>query len=522
MERERERVQHGNKEIRQLLLKLPEFTFPKGLSYQGVHLNQSNEPRLLDGFIQQLVERLRTCARQHATAGFSRWVQKPSCERLLFKSLQSLGAFLEDLNMLPMHLCIQMSQAIRNACGGKSWATCSPSASVEFFGDGDGERIPTRDEYILWLLNPPVSVVYIFYVSEYIPSSPNIKHPPETMVTWLYLGVDALWGPFVVWYSKDGTNHLLHRKSVAFSDLKNLQFQHGKPNHPTLPQMVGMNHLQMVGLWLGLSHMFFIFAGTVLVVTKDCWCCHILNTPNFEFGVVSWNNLQALLSLGRRWWRWVSLGFLLTLDFDLQMLEHPRIQRMRWNLAKMQFLEWQVRKKPDLNHVGRKPHDSTFFASSEKFSQHWRETLQDSAPCVEGKNLRKMGRFSQAKPVGAKSWRKKSVHRGLPMGSSLFGCHKSHKSVTWLMLLQLSNRKDDVFTKIVWRPFVTQLSFLLTITSCGFCLKIVQIPPKTVSHRKIGIHWVKYHPFLDQPIPYCCIPHYISLYHYLSYSQNLG
>lgn len=27
----------------------------------------------------------------------------------------------------------------------------------------------------------------------------------------------------------------------------------------------------------------------------DCWCCHILNTPNFEFGVQSWNNLQALL-----------------------------------------------------------------------------------------------------------------------------------------------------------------------------------------------------------------------------------
>ncbi|CAL1144339.1 unnamed protein product [Cladocopium goreaui] len=27
----------------------------------------------------------------------------------------------------------------------------------------------------------------------------------------------------------------------------------------------------------------------------DCWCCHVLNTPNFEFGVVSWNNLQALL-----------------------------------------------------------------------------------------------------------------------------------------------------------------------------------------------------------------------------------
>ena len=117
-----------------------------------------------------------------------------------------------------------------------------------------------------------------------------------------------------------------------------------------------------------------------------------------------------------------------------------------------------------------------------------------------------MGRFSQAKPVGAKSWRKKSVHRGLPMGSSLFGCHKSHKSVTWLMLLQFFNRKDDVFTKIVWRPFVTQPSFLLTITSFGFCLKIVQIPPKTVPHHKIGIHWVKYHPFLDQPIPYCCIP----------------
>lgn len=259
------------------------------------------------------------CARQHATVGFSRWVQKPCCERLLFKSLQSLGAFLEDLNMLPMHLCIQMSQAIRNACGGMSWATCSPSASVEFFGDGDGERIPTRDEYYgCWILQYQWCILSMY---------PNISLPPilnTPQKLWLHgLGfrVDAHWGPFVVSYSKDGTNHLLHRKSVAFSDLKNLQFQHGKPNHPTLPQMVGMNHLQMVGLWLGLSHMFFhFFSETVLVVTKDCWCCHVLNTPNFEFGVVSWNNLQALLSLGRRWWRWVSLGFLLTLDFDPQML----------------------------------------------------------------------------------------------------------------------------------------------------------------------------------------------------------
>ena len=67
--------------------------------------------------------------------------------KIIVQEPASLGAFLEDLNMLPMHLCIQMSQAIRNACGGMSWATCSPSASVEFFGDGDGERIPTRDEY---------------------------------------------------------------------------------------------------------------------------------------------------------------------------------------------------------------------------------------------------------------------------------------------------------------------------------------------------------------------------------------
>eukprot|EP00913_Durusdinium_trenchii_P009599 g9019.t1 len=29
--------------------------------------------------------------------------------------------------------------------------------------------------------------------------------------------------------------------------------------------------------------------------TLDCWCCHIVNTPHFEFGVQSWNNMQALL-----------------------------------------------------------------------------------------------------------------------------------------------------------------------------------------------------------------------------------
>jgi hypothetical protein len=44
-------------------------------------------------------------------------------------------------------------------------------------------RENTNTWWILWLLNPPVSVVYIIYVSEYIPS-PKIKHPPETMVTW--------------------------------------------------------------------------------------------------------------------------------------------------------------------------------------------------------------------------------------------------------------------------------------------------------------------------------------------------
>eukprot|EP00435_Cladocopium_sp_Y103_P020503 s65_g5.t1 len=74
--------------------------------------------------------------------------------------------------------------------------------------------------------------------------------------------------------------------------------QSERPEHASIIKGLGM--FSVISFAAGSATIMitcFVLSHIILGMDSalDCWCCHILNTPNFEFGVVSWNNLQALL-----------------------------------------------------------------------------------------------------------------------------------------------------------------------------------------------------------------------------------